>query len=100
MSFAPVVQHARLPDWLRRMQGKKALRNEENRRRSIDVAIEWQILSVHALRSQSYMLQCTNKKAPTNMLSRSKAPKTQQIAVTDTRDFLMAPHSRQLRLSR
>ena len=38
---------------------------------------------MHALLSQLYMLQCIKQKAPINMLSRSKAPKTHQIAITD-----------------
>ena len=40
------------------------------------MAIQLQVLGVYPLTSQKYMLQCINKKAPNNMLSRSKFPKT------------------------
>ena len=45
---------------------------------SIDMAIQSEDLSVHALTSQLYIIMHTHK-APIYKISRSKAPKTQQI---------------------
>ena len=45
---------------------------------SIDMAIQSEDLSVHALTSQLYIIM-HKEKAPIYKLSRSKAPKTQQI---------------------
>ena len=55
VSSASVAQHARLPDWLRRVQRNKAIRNKENWWRlllkwNIDMKIQWHVLCVHALK--------------------------------------------------
>ena len=68
----------------------KAIWNEENRKQwrifpklNIDMATQWQVLSVRSLTSQLYMLQCINKQHPSTCCFAAKHPKTQQIAVTD-----------------
>ena len=69
----------------------------------MDLAIQLQVLSVHAsqqVNKSIIYVMMQKQKAPINMLSRSKAPKAQQIAVTDMRekpvDFFMVLHRRQL----
>ena len=63
------------------------------------MTIQLQVLSVHALTSQSYMLQCINKKYPSTCCPQQRT-RTPQIVVTDIRekpvDFFMVSNGRLL----
>ena len=58
VSFASVIQYARLPDWLRHMQRHRTTRNKENQKqttfskKNTDMTIQRQVLTVQALRNQ------------------------------------------------
>ena len=90
VSFTLVVQDARLSDWLRRMQRNKAIRNEENQKQATFPEVKHKhdnpVASVGCtlIKKSVIYFKMRKQKAPISMLSRSKAPQTQQMAVTDT----------------
>ena len=50
------------------------------------MTIQWQVLSMHALTSELYMLQCVNKKYSSTCCPLAKHPKHNKIAVTNMRE--------------